>query len=168
MPSRTSSLASRRSTPKWSVSPFLLLPRPLLILTFLQSELLTKPDLVLAQALGCSAEQADVEALGKILRKMLSGGTLMMELIEIFMRREIDMTISAGTLFRGNTFSVFIMSAHSRNIGIEFMRGLLAPLIEETIAAGLDYELNPAKVRPPCSVPHHRHLTCFRSRPRPT
>ena len=89
----------------------------------------------------------------------------MYNFLEKAVRHEVAVTTSQSTLFRSNNFTIVMLAAHSRVIGLvrpllkqvihfeadfsflqSYLRSMLAPLIEWVLSTGFDYELNPTKV----------------------
>jgi len=54
--------------------------------------------------------------------------------VKLFILTRVLNVVDIGTLFRSNSMASRIMSAYGRNIGMEYMKQYLKPLIDKIIA----------------------------------
>eukprot|EP01130_Rhizamoeba_saxonica_P000889 TRINITY_DN1077_c0_g1_i2.p1 TRINITY_DN1077_c0_g1~~TRINITY_DN1077_c0_g1_i2.p1 ORF type:complete len:440 (+),score=101.94 TRINITY_DN1077_c0_g1_i2:51-1370(+) len=111
-------------------------------------QLIAQPDLVLAECLGTNKNMASSASVtGRIVEKILfvRGGNLLMDFIERMIRNEVKNTTKGGTLFRSNTFTTSIISAYGREIGGDYLRQVLIPLLKYVNEKDYDVELDPSK-----------------------
>jgi len=113
-------------------------------------DFLVQSDFILADTLAFLMQRHDVDKHAKIWRKFFTakGGSAICSFIDIIIAHEVRETTREGTLFRGNTFGVALMSAHARFITTNYLKSLLLPLIMWLRQTPMkNYEIDPARLQ---------------------
>lgn len=108
-------------------------------------QLLSSPPFYVASALCHVITRTESDAVAKALVHInMHNGTVFLMLSGLI-QREVEDTVEAGTLFRGNSMASKCLTAYSKFIGKEFLRDTLKPLIEEVRESNKGWEINPIK-----------------------
>jgi hypothetical protein len=109
-------------------------------------ELVKSPDMVLALAICETCPPAEMDITISALLNIFDTRNSLMSLIKLLIDREISVTETEASLFRGNSICTRFLSAFARIHGYNYLRHLILPLVKMMSAKpGQGYELDPSK-----------------------
>eukprot|EP00010_Vexillifera_abyssalis_P000414 CAMPEP_0201552948 /NCGR_PEP_ID=MMETSP0173_2-20130828/19356_1 /ASSEMBLY_ACC=CAM_ASM_000268 /TAXON_ID=218659 /ORGANISM="Vexillifera sp., Strain DIVA3 564/2" /LENGTH=646 /DNA_ID=CAMNT_0047963539 /DNA_START=102 /DNA_END=2039 /DNA_ORIENTATION=- len=110
--------------------------------------LLIDPDGIVATALCRATPSTEADFVAKALLQIFNSTGLTNNLVNIVIQTELDKTIRAGTLFRGNSLASKVMTGYSRLVGKEYLTKMLSPILDGLFAEPENsFEINPSKLK---------------------
>lgn len=123
-------------------------------------DLITKPDLQLALAI-CHIPSRDMETMEQIMLSIFDAKGGIIRFLKASVTEEIESANSADIILRGNSFHIQLLSRFGRTHGYEYLRHILAPLLQKMAQKprGYSFEMDPTRLAPGESVAtNQKHL----------
>jgi len=108
--------------------------------------LLLEPDLRVAFAVSSMTAITEADKIAKALIIVYQDSDRVMQLLEAFITEEVNLTESAGTLFRANSMVSKMFKFYSRLIGLPYLYLTIGPELFELIEQEIGLEVDPEKM----------------------
>lgn len=123
-------------------------------------DLICKPDMQLALSI-CQIGSRDMETMEQIMLSIFDSRGGIIKFLKASITEEIESAGSADIILRGNSFHIQLLSRFGRTHGYEYLRHILAPLLQKMAQKprGYSFEMDPSRLAPGESVAtNQKHL----------